>query len=55
MTYTNFPIYVQRRPDGGECDPYSRQAPTSMDIDLIKNLVRVDATAVDVNLCEGMT
>lgn len=40
---------------GGECDPYTKPANTSVNQDLSESLVRIDNSSVNVNICENMT
>lgn len=53
--FTSYSVYVQRRETTGECAPYTRQAPTFMDINLVSLIVTVLPTAADIDLCEVMT
>lgn len=54
--YTTFSIYNQRRETGGgECAPYARQLPTSMDIDLVSPIAVLAPNLINVDLCEVMT
>lgn len=55
VMFTSYSVYVQRRETTGECAPYTRQAPTSMDIDLVSLIVTVSPAAADIDLCEVMT
>ena len=55
IMFTSYSVYVQRRETTGECAPYTRQAPTFMDINLVSLIVTVLPTAADIDLCEVMT
>ena len=55
IMFTSYSVYVQRRETSGECAPYTRQAPTFMDIDLVSLIVTVSPNAANIDLCEVMT